>query len=271
MKKTLSLLLVVVLCFSLCACGSKSADEATTVTTEPLETIGERPLLVDSDNAAKAQLNVGKATTIHGVVTDIGVSACTIKMIYPQNATVYVEMPIEQLAELSKNLFVSIEGVVSSFNALGDNKYVITATQRLGSDEMDNWIKKTIAGYYNFNGGGSSVYDGLLGDFDMSLINAYAKISGDVFKLTDDAQLKEYLIGEWVYGTSPDFWFIHKYCTYNENGRYITTYQNGPTDYGDWTVSDGTLKSITGYTMSVYVLCDGVFIHDDLLYVKTKS
>ena len=271
MKRILAVVMILCVLMSLCACGSKSADETTTATTEPLETISERPLLLDSDNAAKAQLNVGKATTIHGVITDIGVSACTIKMIYPKNATVYVEMPIEQLAELSKSLFISVEGVVSSFNALGDNKYVITATQKLGSDEMDNWIKKTISGYYNYNGGGSTVYNGLLNDFDVSLIYAYAEISGDVFKLTDDAQLKEYLIGEWVNGTSPNFWFINKYCTYNENGRYVTTYQNGPTEYGDWTVSNGRLTSISGYAMSVYVLCDGVFIHDDLLYVKTKS
>ena len=146
MKKVLTIILLLCVCVGLFACSNEKAPQ----TTEPIEIIGERPLLNDSDNGAKAQMNIGKGTTIHGVVTYIGASSCTMRLIVPKNTLVYIEMPIEQLAKLNKNTFTSIEGIVSAFNANGDGKYTIRGERILSYEEMDTWVKDEITKFYNY-------------------------------------------------------------------------------------------------------------------------
>jgi hypothetical protein len=282
MKKVVAVILTLCVLLSLCACSANQNAAETTEPTEPIETINERPLLNDSDNAARAQMNVGKGTIIHGIITDIGTSFCSVRLIFPKNALVYVEMPIEQLAELNANTFISIEGVVSAFDANGNGKYTIRAKQILDAEEMDAWIKQKITAFYNYNGASSSTYSSILGEFDLELLSVYAEISGDMFRINDDAKLSEYLVGEWIYGIHPNYWFDSQYCNFRESGTYVTTYRNGPTKYRDWSVDNGCLTTPkeTNYggmyvgevehSYPVYVFGDDIFIYDSTLYIRDK-
>ena len=132
MKKKLSLVLTLVFCFSLCDCGGNTEEKASVDTTEAtetaeqvVETISVNDLLSDTSNGAKAQLNVGKETTIYGRISSIGSDSCSVSLIQPKNTSVSVEMPIEQLAKLKVGQYVAIQGKVKSFGT----RYTIFATE----------------------------------------------------------------------------------------------------------------------------------------------
>ena len=269
MKRILAFIMLLCLCIGLCACADEKSTE-TTDPTEPIETIDERPLLKDSDNGARAQMNIGKGTTIHGVITDIGTSSCTIQLILPKNTFVHVEMPTEQLAELNKNTFIAIEGVVTSFNANGDKKYTIRAKNILDIEEMDTWVKKRITDQYNFNCVlelSRYAYAGILDEFDIELLYVYAKLSGDLYRINDDDKLKEYLVGDWHSGIV-DNHFVD--CYLYESGRYSTYKVTTGYNSGEWEVRDG-LFIADGDAEIVYVLSDNLFLYAGVLFARQTS
>lgn len=276
MKRILALFLLLCVCIGLCACANEESPE-TTEPTVPIETIDERPLLNDSDNGAKAQMNVGKGTTIHGVVTYIGTSSCTIQLIVPKNTLVYVEMPMDQLAKLSKNTFISIEGIVSAFNANGDGKYTIRGEKILSYEEMDTWVKERITQQYNFNclfDKSNYAFIGVLDEFDIGLLYTYAELSGDMFRIRDDTKMKEYLVGDWHCGTNIKN--VLSDCKFGNTGGYYLDWGQGSSGSGKWTVKNGRLDMdttsiyIEDISGPVYVLSDDIFILEGILFARKK-
>lgn len=277
MKRILAFPLMLCVCFTLFACTSEKAIE-TTAPTEPIETIDERPLINDSENGAKAQMNVGKGTTLHGVVTSIGDSYCTFRLILPKHTLVYVEMPLEELAKLEKNTFISIEGIVSSFNAKGDGRYTIRGEKILPIEEMDTWVGERITDHYNVNclfSASQYAFIGLLDEFDIELLSAYAELSGDMFRIRDDAKLKEYLIGEWHCGT--DISHVLAYCEFYDSGRYYQTWRQGSSGSGQWTVKNGKIDmdthdlSLDDMSGPIYVISEDIFILEGVLFTRKKD
>lgn len=273
MKRILAFILLLCVCIGLFACASEKTTETTEPTepTEPIETIYERTLLNDSDNGARAQMNVGKGTTIHGIVIDIGVSSCMIQLISPKDTSVYVEMPMEQLAKLNENTFISIEGIVSAFDANGDEKYTINAEKILDIEEMNFWVKDEITVFYNMNclfSESSDVpYIATLDEFDIDLLYAYAELSGDTYRINDDTKLKEYLIGKWH--SDFDWNKLHTNCRFGENGYYYLSGAYGQSEDGEWNVEKGKLHTEDHYG-PVYVLSDDIFLYENKLYTRQK-
>ena len=278
MKKALSLLLALVVCLSLCACGEEAQP------TEPIETVSINSMFSDTDNGAKAQLNVGKVTTVYGQVSAISSSACTVQLVYPKGASVSVEMPIEQLAEMEKNQFVAIEGMVASYNPSMSQKYTISATDVLALEEMDAYIRKTVTDVhayrvlieYTGEANAAMTHSALMSSLDVNLIDNYVHARGDAFKLTDDAEFKQYLVGKWVYSISYGG-IKTESCEYNKDGTYLWKYQrqNSYTgkiydeqQKGTWSVNKGDLTSFRGSDTYVYVLCDDVFLQMGQLHVR---
>lgn len=275
MKKVLALILLLCVCVGLFACSNEKTSQAT-APTEPIETIDERPLLIDSDNGAKAQMNVGKGTTVHGVVTNIGTSYCTIRLIVPKNASVYVEMPMEQLAKLNNNTFVSIEGVVSAFNANGNGKYTIRGEKILGIEEMDTWVKDHITKNYNvyclFDSSNYAYY-AVFHEYDIELLYAYAKLGGDLYRINNNTKLKEYLTGEWH--NSLDASPLTS-CEFGESGHFSLGGAKMGRIGGEWSVEDGRLYVETSHSYlqdfsgPVYVLSNDIFIYEGILFARKK-
>lgn len=276
MKRIIALLVTLLLCISLFACASETSTQ-TAEPTEPIETIDERPLLNDSDNGARAQMNVGKSTTIHGVVTNIGTSSCMIRLILPKNTSVYVEMPIEQLAKLNNNTFISIEGIVSAFNANGNGKYTIRAEKILSIEEMDTWVKERITDQYNLNclyDSSLNAYYGILDEFDIDLLYAYAELSGDMYRLNDNTKLAEYLLGNWHGGYDKKNHLA--VCNFYESGYYSISGTTNGSISGDWSVKNGRLYMETeslymqDISAPVYVLSNDIFIYEGILFARKK-
>lgn len=280
MKKTLSLILALTLCICFCACGDRISEEETEPTT-PIETVSAEALFSDTDNGAKAQLNVGKMTMIYGQVWRIDSSSCTIRLIKPINRAVYVEMPIEVLASLNIDQFVVISGLVSAYNPSHVALYTITATELSDIELMDEYICSGIdmlCGLYDSNGA-DYVHYYIGKTYDIDLLCDYVSSRGSEFKINDNAQLKNYLTGKWVYSQAyiggPDEFT----CEYKSDGTYVWNYQTqsygthkwyDQTQHGDWSVNEGVLESFRGKNKTVYVLCNDVFIQQGDLHVRIK-
>lgn len=272
MKRALSLLLALVLCLSLCACGGKNQQN------EPVETISIDSLLSDMDNGAKAQLNVGKATTIYGQISSVGSSSCTVQLIKPKGSSVFVEMPIEQLAELNKDQFIAVNGIITSCAI----KYTITATETLDLELMDSYIREEITktsamrSLIEFSGDtNAGMFHSMFHDYyNVSILEDYVYSRGKEFLITDDTALKEYLIGNWVY--YQNFGGLDTLTLeYKNDGTSVWYYKNNfdskVDQCDDWSVSNGVIDSIWQYPEKVYVLNDDVFlIRDYYLLIRIK-
>ena len=89
-----------------------SCDAMETVSVnETVETVEINRLLDALDNQAKAELNIGKATTMFVKVTKIASDHCVVSHLFKDgSSTVFMEQ--ETLIELKKNQYAAIYGVV---------------------------------------------------------------------------------------------------------------------------------------------------------------
>ena len=272
MKKALSLILALVLSMSLCACSGDNNESK-----EPVETISIESLLNDTNNGAKAELNVGKGTTIYGKITNISSSDCTVALIYPKGSVVSLEMPIEQLAELKPNQFIAVDGIVASYNS----KYTITATTLLDLELMDSYIKEKIATtvsareFIDFSGDTNAgmLLASFQSQYNIDILEDYVFSRGKAFMITDDTQLEDYLIGNWVYFQS--FNGLNTLTLeYKTDGTSVWHYGeigDKHEQHDDWSVKNGKVDSIWRSPENVYVLNEDVFlIHDYYVYIKIK-
>lgn len=143
MKKAISLLLALVMCLSLCACGSGNdtpeTTEAPTETTAPEETVMSKeemlsiatnhysyPLSAEiSENIAKAN-----ATYLNQTVSIMGVSISEINLdhvVVKQGYTQYnIYLPSEELAELNKGDYVRVVGTITKFDTFSESQEGMT-------------------------------------------------------------------------------------------------------------------------------------------------
>lgn len=284
MKRAISLFFAIMLCLSFCACGGTSKEPAE-APQAPVEKVSVNTLFSNSDNGAKAQLNVGKGTTVYGCVTSVGASACTVQLIYPKNASLCVEMPVEQLAELRNGQFIAVEGIVTAYNASAYGMYTISANKMLDLTVMDAYIRDTVdaicssrfmaesTGIQNATGLHSVFCDSV----STTLLDKYVHQRGDTFLMKDKEQFKAYLLGEWVYSFSYDT-MKPESCEYKADGTYLWKYQKesytgkvyAQEQTGEWTVSGGDLKSFRGQDTKVYVLCDDLFFQMGQVHIRVK-
>ena len=148
MRKTLSLVLVVILCFLLCACGDKTQID-NTITEVPLEVISEDTLFLNITNGAKCQLNVGKQVTVLGQITNISSENCRIKLISYPKQSVLIRMPLEKLAELYVGQFIAAVSIVESYSDSGVVGYTLSATETMDIESMDAVFRENVAFKYD--------------------------------------------------------------------------------------------------------------------------
>ena len=112
MKKLIALVLTIIVCFSLASCSSAAPAEIVEIDT----------LLDALDNQAKAELNIGKATTMFVKVTKIASDHCVVAHLFnSKSSKVYIEKEI--LAELDKDQYAAIYGVVESVENENDTSF----------------------------------------------------------------------------------------------------------------------------------------------------
>ncbi len=268
MKKLIALIMALVMCLSLVACSGGQTEESTEPeTTAPPETISMESLFASLDNGARAQLNVGKATVVYGKVISISSTYCSIlaffKDRFPNDSMMLqIEMTSEVLVGLYQGQFVAIPALISAYD--DSNDFTLTATEIADIEMVDTYIRS------------------LFNNLDYSKIHEialeYVESRGTEFMLTDDAELQQYLIGEWKQRNGDG-----EEMEFKANGEYLWKYSEKAvtgafagnwvqrTQRGDWSVSEGKLDSFIGGTPQiVYVLSEDFFMCQDSLYERQK-
>lgn len=191
MKKALSMLLMLALCLSLCAC-----DNTIVSTDNPSETISVYELFEDMSNGAKCELNIGKQVTVLGQIEYITSDSCRIQLISHPETYVIISMSTEKLAELSVDQFIAVSGKVESFNSMwAIGTYTISAKETLDNETMNTVFDEIITRKFNY-GELNSAYA-----FKESLHILYEYMS-DVgsFTMQNKEELMQYLCGNWECG-----------------------------------------------------------------------
>lgn len=142
MKKAISLLLALVMCLSLCACGGNAEDETNKQTEATNETVSNENIWNSAEsmsaemlwdniggNAAKAETYVGKTLKITGTVIEIEKDNCYIMSLANEDTSINhfedgvaydcefgirVYLNAEELAELAIGDVITFAGVVDS-------------------------------------------------------------------------------------------------------------------------------------------------------------
>lgn len=262
MRRTLSLFLAIILCLVMCACGKKPEDQ------EQLETVSVTTLFENLDNGARAQLNVGKGTTIYGKINIIASSCCSVQLIKPAGGFVMVEMPIEELAQLKPDEFIAIYGEVISYNFSNWGKYTIKALEKLDFAAMDAYIRS------EFETDLSKSANLIEENYRIDVLADYLEFRGAEFELQTDAELGSYLIGKWsrIPGDYKETIEFKSDKTYTWHFRYE---DYGGKEYerdqnGDWSISDVELVcEIAGYSGEpVFVLTENAFVWSDRVHIR---
>jgi hypothetical protein len=274
MKKAFSLLLALVMCLSLCACGG---EKETVKTTVPPESIFVSNLFEDIDNGAKCKLNVGKQVTILGQIEGITADFCIIHPVSQPDKDIAILMPTERLAELSVGHFIAVTGIVKSYNGKYNLKYysswyTISATELLDENVMDDIFRRIVAIDFTYDLCNKAYF------FRDSLHILYDYMSqrSSVYTMESNEELREYLCGKWDCGYFvlyfPDNLSRSKFesfeITFNKDGSAKYAKQNSWRH--DWEVGDdGRLASFFG-KKCVFILSKNVFICDGYVFVRQE-
>lgn len=270
MKKAISLILALVMCFSLCACnGGTQSGRKTESTTTLLESISVYELFDDVTNGAKCTLNIGKQVTVLGQIQGILADYCIIKLVSHSDKSVNIRLPIEILAEHSRGDFIAVTGIVESYKEDG-SWYTISATEPLDESKMDAIFRAIVEERYNYSECNSSWHF----KSDINILKDYMAQRSSYYTMTNSEELKEYLCGTWDCGRYKNSFqessFESFNITYNKDGSVEYSKQNS-WRY-DWEVDDsGKLYSFFG-EKRIYILSDDVFMcGGELPYVFVRQ
>jgi len=294
MKRTLSLILALVMCLGLYACGNNGTTKITETnefqTTEPpkkIETVSMKSLINDLGNGARAQLNVGKSTTVIGKVAEVTSEFCAVQFFDSPRYIFKVILPLEVLAELYSGKFVAITAIVDSVDT-GERDILINTSENLGkvkgnntyflkgdaisdSELISTYISDKIALINNNYTDAESYYNRITNCLDLDLLKSYLYGSdGKSFCTLKDDELKNYLTGEWLYDTG--FYsntYDFKNIELKDDGTYMWQQHIAATPKElNWSVDE---TKLVGYRDgSVYILSEDAFICSGYLYVRVK-
>jgi hypothetical protein len=241
----------------MCACGNapeETSNDAEQSETEPsIETISIGSLLDALDNQAKAELNIGKKTTMFVSIKNIYSDYCEVwHVIEKQTSKVY--MAKETLAKLRKGEFLAISAIVDNveYNRFNANlfSYVFNDGEIQDITLFDDYVRKAIS--YS----SASYFVARHSDF----LVKYVSDRGTTFMM-DDIEISEFIVGAWHYDFSnEDYIPLTSKCTFYSNGT-VEWKSEDQTYTNEWGVTDGQLKSfIGGGGGYVYKVTEDVFV-----------
>lgn len=280
MKKA-TLFLCLVLSFSLCllACSKDSSSAPIEIVEVGIDTI-----LADIDNQARAEMNIGKATTMFVKISSIKSDHCTVSHAFVnQSSDVYMDK--STLAKLNKDQFVAIYGVVDCVksNESGTSFHYVFKNGQLEDMKMfDKYVaSKNHASRY----GSNDTIFGRASFFKSYISERYSALRVPKEELTD------FLVGTWErnvrqYFSRHDFYGTHTpEITFHSDGTYTIQTMSDRTSQmdflsGEYDLSNGTWAienqgiildgnlSFGDYAWPVYKISDDVFIYHDIVFIR---
>ena len=260
MRKAISFLLALTLCFGLCACGNTDKDNGEKT---EREMISVDKLISDLENLARAEQNVGKAVHLFGSITSIGKNELTMNHLFI-NRSFTIPMDSEILAKLNKKDFIAIYAVIDEIN---DGNFEFEDCKQIDMKLMDEYVVGIVST--------SSTYD-LIVKYS-STIADYIVSREATFRMTDDAEISSFILGKWnwPYGMGTQGTFIST-VEYFENGEciwqswheYMNHWKNS---YCDWSVKDGIFNGCSASDTPVYKITENAFVHSNTLYVRVEE
>jgi len=283
MKRTLSLVLALIMCLGLCACGgSKTNNEkvegaSASETEPPIETISFDDLIADTENTAKQQLNVGKKADIFGQVKTIKSDYCMVQLFHKESHHAKIMLPTEVLAEMEIDQIIAVTAIVDSIQY---SNYVFKADELADLSLIETYINNKISTIdeKTLDSGGSLLYSNIKNLFEMSLVYAYLEQSGKSYCTLANAELKEYLNGKWFYNYAAEWDLDDETIEFNNDGTLIWKFNRQILDSWvnkeqeeTWSIYGESLNISFHYHINrVYILTDNAFIWSEKLYSREK-
>lgn len=281
MKKLITLLLTLSVCFACIGC------EGAAVNQKIAEEIDIETLLKDLDNQAKAELNIGKATTMFVKIETVYSDYCTVShQLCGGSSDIYMEK--ELLTQFKKGEYATLYGIVESVAVNGNGTsfhYVFKDGRTEDMALFDAYVAQMHFG--SISGNNDYIYD--RGAF----LKDYASHRWETLSLNKD-EITPFLVGTWerrieqhFSSYKGSFYGPHTpEITFYADGTYVTQYFDNDTsksdfiggDYkqaeGTWVIEDNSIKldgfidSSLNLAHSVYRISENVFIWDGEIFVR---
>ena len=232
MKKALPLILALVLCLTLCACGGEgNSTQTTPETTEGTSVASKEEMLASAkeffsseylneykENPVRAEQNyVGQIVKFVGYVEQISADSVEVLPMnavcqFSANCRIKVALSTDEIMQLSTGDTVAIVGEIAELPIVMNTAYTYPVSEHIAG-QLDHMVE--IFGNDDDGDGTIEETDGSFGFF-----SAYK----DAFPLLTGAEIKEELVGSWTIKDKFDDEFEH---TFNADGTAITAYKGG--------------------------------------------
>lgn len=254
MKKILTIILAISMCFVFVACRAGNNEQ------EVNREIVSIDVLIDSlDNLARAEQNIGKATYLFGTVQSIGTESFVLEHIFI-GKSFEIKMQKSTLIELNKGDFIAIYAVIDKVTENGS--FAFTDCEIAEMELMDEYIVNAISYRFKFDSVTLlTVYSDIISEYVISRDN--------VFKMTDDEEIASYIVGEWLfpYGDSISTleYFADGECIWQCWDNYFNDWRDA---YTSWNVENGIFDGCSADTTSVYKITDDVMVTANELCIR---
>ena len=261
MKKITAILLLFVLCFSLCACQKN--EQNGDIQTEPtIERVEASYLFDPVTNVAAAQMCIGKETTLFGRISEIAVDHCVINVAhsYDKNVTIYLDTSI--LAGFAVGEIKAFTGVVAS---VGASTYTLTDAIVEDNTTANTFIQNYINELFHGASGQAINY------CNLHVIAQYVFEHPSEYRFDSIEAGEAYIANKWkifvCHSSSSPFVGSYRLPT---NGKGIYTTQG---DYmsGDFEIkmnNNGTLE-LTHMNRNVAYTGDAYYLSEYYCFVNT--
>ena len=267
---------------SICACNCKETSTGQSDDVTPVEIVDIDTLYDALGNQARAELNIGKKTTMFVSVDAIYSDFCKVKDVL--KAVLYdgkdyyadVYLPKETLIGLEKGTYITITGIVDSVGELYSFGYGYTFKDAYIDDMalFDEHVRQEF-----------STFDSNEVVFDNSVfLIYYVKKRPDAFILTEE-KIKDYLMGEWEFERTAQHYYNGALAytsthtaeiTFELDGKYkyqSTSYPGVKNTIGEWYIADNEVyiklfDYIGNVTCPVYKVTENIFIYKDKVFAK---
>lgn len=272
MKKAISSILALAICLFLCACAAEKplpSDSSTPLQSDPAEHISCDALFTDLENEARAQMRVGKETTVFGRITAVKVDHCVIELMKPKNQSIMVSLDTEALARFEIGSFTAITGIVAAFSPQSEYIWRIQGTRIEDRETMHSIFLEHLEKLDLSN---HPTYDGIHGTYRFDFLVSYLAFAKNEFIITDNAALKTYLTGTWIvrYYEDENLTRPKDYpVQLKDNGEFTVDFFPIHAMDFKWSVANGKLDALFAPDPEyVYVLSDNVCIHAEKILIR---